>query len=52
VVTFDLWLLSEASFVVVFLVRNGVLNVSYFFPRCGQITVLFRDAVAVVLGGF
>ena len=29
-----------------------MLNVSSFFSRCGQITVLFRDAVVVMSGGF
>jgi hypothetical protein len=52
VVTSDLCFFLEAVFVVVFLVWNGVLNVSCFLPRCGQITVLFRDAVVVVSGGF
>jgi hypothetical protein len=52
VVAFDLGFLSEATSVVVFVVENGVLSVSYLLPICGQITVLFRDAVVVVSGGF
>ena len=51
-VAFDLCFLSEAVCVVVFLLWNGVLNVSCCLPGCGQITVWFRDAVVVVSGDF
>ena len=52
VVTSHVCFLSEAVYVVVYLVCNVVLNVSIFLPRYGQITVMFRDAVVVVSVGF